>query len=111
MNKHRRFWALWGWPIVMGVLTTTGLLTALVSDTWGDWWSWAALGVPVAVMGWSDPATSARRRCSVRSTGSGSGSLDRKLARSRLASSTARVSLEIWASAASACWMASCAPP
>jgi len=51
MNKHRRFWALWGWPIVMGVLTTTGLLTALVSDTWGDWWSWAALSVPVAVMG------------------------------------------------------------
>ena len=51
MNQHRRFWALWGWPIVMGVLTTTGLLTALVSDTWGDWWSWAALGVPVAVMG------------------------------------------------------------
>ena len=33
MNKHRRFWALWGWPIVMGVLSTTGLLTALVSDT------------------------------------------------------------------------------
>lgn len=52
MNKHRRFWALWGWPIVMGVLTTTGLLTALVSDTWGDWLSWVALGVPVAVMGW-----------------------------------------------------------
>ena len=52
MNKHRRFWALWGWPIVMGVLSTTGLLTALVSDTWGDWWSWVALGVPVAVMGW-----------------------------------------------------------
>ena len=23
-----------------------------MSDTWGDWWSWAALGVPVAVMGW-----------------------------------------------------------
>lgn len=52
MNKHRRFWALWGWPIVMGVLSTTGLLTALVSDTWGDWWSWVGLGVPVAVMGW-----------------------------------------------------------
>ena len=52
MNKPSPFWALWGWPIVMSVLTTTGLLTALVSDTWGDWWSWAALGVPVAVMGW-----------------------------------------------------------
>ena len=52
MKKHRPFWALWGGPIVMGVLTTTGLITALVSDTWGDWWSWVGLGVPVAVMGW-----------------------------------------------------------
>ncbi len=52
MKKHSLFRTLWGGPIVMGVLTTTGLLTALVSDTWGDWWSWVALGVPVAVMGW-----------------------------------------------------------
>lgn len=60
MKKHSPFWTLWGWPIVMGVLSTTGLLTALVSDTWGDWWSWVALGVPVAVMGWySWPRTSA----------------------------------------------------
>jgi len=56
------FLALWGWPIAMGVLTTTGLITALVSDTWGDWWSWLGLGVPVAVMcwfAWRRPATSA----------------------------------------------------
>lgn len=59
-NQRSAFWRLWGWPIVMGVLTTTGLLTALVSDTWGDWWSWVALGVPVAVMAWySWPRTSA----------------------------------------------------
>lgn len=52
MKKQSPFWTVWGWPIAMGVLTTTGLLTALVSDIWGDWWSWVALGVPVAVMGW-----------------------------------------------------------
>ncbi|MFT4241465.1 MAG: hypothetical protein QM569_04195 [Acidovorax sp.] len=46
------FWALWGWPIAMGVLTATGLVTALVSDDWGDWWSWVGLGLPVAVMTW-----------------------------------------------------------
>jgi hypothetical protein len=46
------FRRLWFWPIAIGVLTTTGLVTALVSDTWGDWWSWLALGVPVLVMGW-----------------------------------------------------------
>ncbi|MFN3437840.1 MAG: hypothetical protein ACK41V_09120 [Acidovorax sp.] len=62
MSNPRPFLALWGWPIAMGVLTTTGLITALVSDTWGDWWSWLGLGVPVAVMGWfawRRPATSA----------------------------------------------------
>jgi len=51
--KASPFWSLWGWPIVMGVLTTTGLITALVSDTWGDWWSWVGLGIPVVVMGWT----------------------------------------------------------
>jgi hypothetical protein len=50
--KRSPFWSLWGWPIVMGALTTTGLATALVSDTWGDWWSWVGLGIPVGVMGW-----------------------------------------------------------
>lgn len=48
------FWRMWGWPIVLGLLTATGLTTALVSDNgWGDWWSWIGLGVPVAVMAWS----------------------------------------------------------
>lgn len=46
------FWRLWGWPIAIGALTTSGLLSALVSDAWGDVWSWIALGLPVAVMGW-----------------------------------------------------------
>ena len=63
MKTHSPFWALWGWPLALGVLTATGLLTALVSDAWGDWWSWVALGVPVAVMGWCSwprtPAASA----------------------------------------------------
>ena len=51
--KSAAFWHLWRWPIVMGVLSATGLLTALVSDGgWGDWWSWVGLGVPVGVMAW-----------------------------------------------------------
>lgn len=61
--KPSPFWSLWGGPIVMGVLTTTGLITALVSDTWGDWWSWVGLGIPVAVMGWfSWPRTASAAR-------------------------------------------------
>nr|WP_225977955.1 hypothetical protein [Paracidovorax avenae] len=43
---------VWGWPIALGLLTASGLLSALVSDGWGDTWSWVALGVPVAVMAW-----------------------------------------------------------
>ncbi|HRO59833.1 MAG TPA: hypothetical protein PK177_11825 [Burkholderiaceae bacterium] len=41
---------LWGAPLVLGLLTASGLLSALVSDTWGDMWSWFALGIPVVVM-------------------------------------------------------------
>lgn len=43
---------IWLWPIVLGLLTASGLISALVSDAWGDAWSWVALGVPVLVMGW-----------------------------------------------------------
>ena len=33
-------------------LSATGLLSALVSDDWGDAWAWFALGLPLAVMAW-----------------------------------------------------------
>lgn len=46
------FRRLWGWPIALGLLTASGLLSALVSDTWGDVWSWIGLGGPVAAMAW-----------------------------------------------------------
>ncbi|WP_298924476.1 hypothetical protein [uncultured Ramlibacter sp.] len=48
-----QFRRLWAWPIALGLLTASGLLTALVSDGGaGDIWSWVGLGVPVAVMAW-----------------------------------------------------------
>ncbi|MDN3922072.1 hypothetical protein [Roseateles violae] len=43
---------LWAWPLALGVLSASGLLSALVSDHWGDVWSWFALGFPVLVMAW-----------------------------------------------------------
>ena len=43
---------LWTWPLVLGLLSTSGLLSALVSDDWGDAWSWVGLGVPVLVIAW-----------------------------------------------------------
>lgn len=48
----RDFLRLWAWPVALGALAASGLASALVSDAWGDWWSWFALGVPVAVMAW-----------------------------------------------------------
>lgn len=47
MSPHFR--RVWAWPVALGVLTTTGLLSALVSDGWGDGWSWLALGLPLMV--------------------------------------------------------------
>lgn len=44
------FLRLWGWPIALGVLSASGLLSALVSDAAGDWWAWFALAVPLGVI-------------------------------------------------------------
>ena len=41
---------IWTWPVVLGLLTASGLVSALVADGWGDAWSWIALGVPLAVL-------------------------------------------------------------
>jgi hypothetical protein len=41
---------LWGWPVALGLLSATGLVSALLSDGWGDVWAWLALGAPVAVI-------------------------------------------------------------
>lgn len=48
MSKDVR--RVWAWPLVLGALLASGLLSALVSDGWGDAWSWLALGLPLAVM-------------------------------------------------------------
>jgi len=47
MSSHFR--RVWAWPVALGVLITTGLLSALVSDGWGDGWSWCALGLPLLI--------------------------------------------------------------
>ena len=53
MKPRHAFWRLWGWPLVMGVLTTVGLISALFSDGGvGDMLAWITLGIPVAVCAW-----------------------------------------------------------
>jgi len=41
---------IWGMPIVLGILSTTGLLAALFSDGIGDVISWITLGIPLVVI-------------------------------------------------------------
>lgn len=40
---------IWGAPIVLGVLSGVGLVSALFSDGAGDWLAWMTLALPVWV--------------------------------------------------------------
>ncbi|WP_200932619.1 hypothetical protein [Pseudorhodoferax sp. Leaf267] len=46
------FLRVWGWPIALGLVSGTGLVSALLADGWYDWWSWLGLGLPVMVGAW-----------------------------------------------------------
>jgi len=40
---------VWLWPMMLVVLTLTGLISGLVSESAGDIWAWAGLGIPILV--------------------------------------------------------------
>lgn len=44
--------AIWAWPIAVALVSTAGLIAALVGDGPLDVVSWLGLGVPVAVSVW-----------------------------------------------------------
>jgi len=46
------FRRLWGWPLLLGLVTAIGLISALVGDGAYDMLSWLGLGMPVAVSLW-----------------------------------------------------------
>lgn len=48
----RRLVRLWGWPLLLALLTMTGLIMALVGDGWWDTLSTLALALPVLIGGW-----------------------------------------------------------
>ena len=53
MKQRHLFWALWGWPSAMGLLTSVGLVSALFSDGgFGDMLAWLTLGIPTAACIW-----------------------------------------------------------
>ena len=44
--------AVYGGPLVLGVLLIAGLLTALLSEGAGRYFSWITVGAPVAATAW-----------------------------------------------------------
>jgi len=61
-------WRVWRWPLALGLLTASGLATALISDAWGDAWAALVLGLPVFVMARSAMPSAAAQRRELRST-------------------------------------------
>ncbi len=47
-----RVMRVWGWPLLLALMTMAGLIMALVADGWWDTLSTLALGLPVLIGGW-----------------------------------------------------------
>ncbi|CAN7627754.1 hypothetical protein LJR220_005820 [Bradyrhizobium sp. LjRoot220] len=47
MRTHRTLRQIFALPILIGILSTVGLVAALVGDGWWDGLSWASLSLPV----------------------------------------------------------------
>lgn len=47
MKTKHPFLKLWGIPLLLGVLSLAGLLSALIGDGAADQLSWLCLGIPV----------------------------------------------------------------
>lgn len=52
-TRTRSLWTVFTAPLVIGVLSLIGLVSALAGDGLADWLSWAALAVPVLAVAWA----------------------------------------------------------
>ena len=48
---RRGLWMIFRWPLLIGLLATLGLLSALLGDGLYDVVSWLALGMPLLIVG------------------------------------------------------------
>jgi hypothetical protein len=48
-REPRTLWQIFAVPLLLGILTTVGLVTALIGDGIWDALSWLTLAVPIAV--------------------------------------------------------------
>lgn len=51
-SEVRTPWKIYRWPIVVGILTFTGLVSALLGDGIWDGLSWAVLTAPLIAIVW-----------------------------------------------------------
>ncbi|MDR2679097.1 MAG: hypothetical protein LBB51_06635 [Zoogloeaceae bacterium] len=51
-HEHQSLWRIFRWPILLGLSSAIGLISALVGDGVWDVLSWITLLVPVAVVAW-----------------------------------------------------------
>jgi len=61
MVSHRSLTQIFGAPLVIAVVSTVGLISALVGDGWWDAVSWAGLGLLGSLLGPWVISTSRRR--------------------------------------------------
>ena len=47
LRSHRTLPQIFALPILIGILSTVGLIAALIGDGWWDGLSWASLSLPV----------------------------------------------------------------
>jgi hypothetical protein len=52
LRSSGSWWTVYGGPLLIGMLSVAGLLTALLSEGAGRYFSWIAVGAPVALTGW-----------------------------------------------------------
>ena len=46
------FFSIFGWPVLLALISAVGLLGARLGDGPWDWLSWLCLFVPMAVLAW-----------------------------------------------------------
>ncbi|WP_339510077.1 hypothetical protein [Pseudomonas sp. RL_15y_Pfl2_60] len=49
---RRGVWMIFRWPLLLGLLSLFGLVSALVGDEVYDLLSWLSLGLPLLLVGW-----------------------------------------------------------
>lgn len=49
---RRGVWMIFRWPLLLGLLSVFGLVSALIGDEVYDLLSWLSLGLPLLLVGW-----------------------------------------------------------